>query len=70
MRKKTQPRRYRALRVIHWGPRFKLEAGQEFTEANLLPGMEAALLKWLRVGAAEVVEEKQITEDKQQEVDK
>ncbi len=49
-------KRYKALCRIEWDNVFTLEDGQEFTEADLLPGMEAALLKWLRVGAAIEIE--------------
>jgi len=65
-KRNTLVRRYRATRNIQWGDvPFKLEEGQEFTEADLLPGMEAALAKWLRVGAAEVVESPQPIDEEQ-----
>ncbi len=53
-------KRYRTTRDISYGDEpFRLVEGQEFTEADLQPGMEAALAKWIRVGAAEVIEVKQ-----------
>jgi len=55
-KRKARARKYIATRDIQWGQVFTLKAHQEFTEADLLPGMEAALRKWLRVGAAEVIE--------------
>lgn len=56
--KKKSVKRYIATYAIQWGPSFTLDEGQEFTEADLLPGMKAALRKWLRVGAAvEIVED-------------
>lgn len=57
--RKKKLQRYIATRVILWGDKpFRLEIGQEFTKADLLPGMEAALRKWVRVGAAvEIVED-------------
>jgi len=46
-------KRYRTTRDISYGDEpFRLVEGQEFTEADLKPGMVAALRKWLRVGAA------------------
>ena len=61
-RKKRRLQRYKATRIILWGDvPFRLEAGQEFTKADLqMPRMAAALKKWIRMGAAvEIVEEKQ-----------
>ena len=63
MRKKARPRRYKVVYDIRWGPVFTLDAGQEFTEADLLPGMEAALAKWKRVGAVVEVEVKEAEPD-------
>ena len=58
-KKRTRRQQYRATRLIQWGDTpFTLKEGQEFTEADLLPGMEAALRKWLQVGAAVEVEKK------------
>jgi len=62
---KKSVRRYIATRDIQYGQTFSLSTGQEFTEADLLPGMEAALRKWLRVGAAEVVESPQPIDEEQ-----
>jgi len=58
---KKKLKKYRALRRLRWGHVFDQPKGWEFTEADLLPGMKAALRKWLRVGAAveiEIVEPK------------
>ena len=72
MRKTTRTKKsqtqYKATRDIDWGNVFTLKVNQEFTEADLLPGMEAALAKWLRVGAAvevEVVESPQPIDEEQ-----
>ena len=60
-RKKKRLRQYKATRSIQWGDvPFTLAEGQEFTKADLMPGMEAALRKWIRVGAAVAI--KQIIE--------
>ena|GEM_PF-1406600 len=56
-RQRSQPQRYKTVYDIRWGPVFTLDAGQEFTEADLLPGMGAALAKWQRVGAVVEVED-------------
>ena len=69
-KKRTQRQQYRATRLIQWGDTpFTLKEGQEFTEADLLPGMEAALRKWVGVGAAvKITEEKQITQKEAEQI--
>ncbi len=60
-KKKRQVQRYKATRAITYGDvPFRLEVGQEFTKADLLPGMAAALRKWVRVGAVVEVKEQPI----------
>lgn len=56
--RKKMVQRYKVTRTITYGDvPFRLEVGHEFTKADLLPGMAAALAKWLRAGAVvEIVE--------------